>query len=504
VSARPGERIPADGVVVDGAGAVDESMLTGESMPVNKAAGDLVYGGTACLDSALLVETRATGENTALARIIEAVRRAQSSRAGIQRLADTVSNIFVPVVALVAIASGLWWGLDPEAARRTTSWLSHYLWTPVIPDTALAAALIHAAAVLIIACPCAMGLATPAALMAGANAAAKRGILIRDGVALEKAGSIQAVVFDKTGTLTVGKPKMTGAISAHPDWTGASVTELAASLAKPSEHPLSKAIAAAAGGGIAVSEWKEIRGGGVQAKIALSGGTKLARLGSLAWLAECGVKTACATGIATKSISPAATIVGVAVDETLSGLLALEDTLKPGAAQTVARLKKMGLQVYMVTGDNPRAALSIAAQAGIEPERVFSEVRPEQKAERLAALQKTTRAAFVGDGLNDAPALEQADLGIAVSKATDVAREAADIVLLRADIEAVPEAVALARATLRTIKQNLFWAFFYNALGVPLAALGFINPALCAAAMGLSDVVVIGNALRLRRWRFRN
>jgi Cu+-exporting ATPase len=503
ISARPGGRIPTDGVVIDGAGAVDESMLTGESMPVEKAQGDLVYGGTACLDSALLVETRATGEDTALARIIEAVRRAQSSRAGVQRLADTVSSVFVPVVVLVAIASGLWWGLEPVAARRTADFLSRYLWTPVIPETALAAAMIHAAAVLIIACPCAMGLATPAALMAGANAAAKRGILIRDGVALEKAGAIQAVVFDKTGTLTIGKPKLTGSAPANSGWTESSVSKLAASLGANSGHPLSKAIAAGAEGGLGVSDWKEIRGGGVQAKVSIDRGEKIARLGSLAWLAECGVQTAGAGNIAAKSLSSAATIVGVSVDDTLAGLLALEDTLKPGAAQTVERLRKMGLQVYMLTGDNPRAALSIAAQAGIEPDRVFSEVRPERKAERLAALQKTMRTAFVGDGLNDAPALEQADLGIAVSKATDVAREAADIVLLRADVEAVPEAVALARATLRTIKQNLFWAFFYNALGVPLAALGFVNPALCAAAMGLSDVVVIGNALRLRRWRFR-
>jgi Cu+-exporting ATPase len=272
-------------------------------------------------------------------------------------------------------------------------------------------------------------------------------------------------------------------------------------LAQHSNHPISQAIATLSRDGTQVADWKEVRGGGVQAK---NGTGEVARLGSLRWLHEAGVDLSGGKEFIEDYSKQGATIVGLAIEKSLSGLFAVEDSVKPGARAVVEQLKQQGLKVYLVTGDNSLTANSIAQQAGIQFENVFAEVRPEQKAELVARLQKQgERVAFVGDGINDAPAIEQADLGIAVSRASDIAREAADIILLNSEIEAVPESLALARATLRTIKQNLFWAFFYNAIGVPLAALGFMSPIFCAAAMGLSDIVVIGNALRLRSGRWR-
>jgi Cu+-exporting ATPase len=335
--------------------------------------------------------------------------------------------------------------------------------------------------------------------MASANAAARRGILIRDGVALEKAGQITAIVFDKTGTLTIGKPEVAAV------WEGRSekgeVRTLAASLARHSTHPISLAIVGTTAEKRDVQDWHELRGSGVEAN--LEPRTSKARLGSLRWLRECGVELAKGEKFIAEWSAQGVTVVGLTLDNELAGLFAIKDALKSGAAEVVARLQQEGLKSYLLTGDNALTAAGIAKQVGIAPENVFAEVRPEQKAEFIKKLQaRGERVAFVGDGINDAPALTQADLGIAVSRASDVAREAADIILLKSEIEAVPEALALARATLRTIKQNLFWAFFYNAVGVPLAALGFMSPVLCAAAMGLSDLVVIGNALRLRRWNF--
>jgi Cu+-exporting ATPase len=358
--------------------------------------------------------------------------------------------------------------------------------------------------------------------MAGANTAARRGILIRDGVALEKAGQVTAVVFDKTGTLTVGKSDVAkiwqGSTDVPPVWNmeaKAGVTPallLATSLARSSTHPLSQAIAKLEPeGGVSrrpdLKDWQEIRGAGVEAKIQsstlnLQPSTSLVRLGSLRWLKESGVDLASGEKFIAEWSGQGATIVGLAVDQSLAGLFAIKDTVKPGARAVVEKLRRQNLKTFLLTGDNALTAASIAREAGIESKNVFAEVRPEQKAEFLKKLQaQGGRVAFVGDGINDAPALEQADLGIAVSRASGLAREAADIILLKSEIEAVPEALGLARATLRTIKQNLFWAFFYNALGVPLAALGFISPILCAAAMGVSDLIVIGNALRLLRWR---
>jgi P-type Cu+ transporter len=574
VALRPGDRVPTDGKVVEGHSTVDEAMLTGESVPVDKSPNGDLFAGTVNLNGRLVMRVTATGEETALAHIIAAVQRAQTSRANIQRLGDRVSNVFVPIIVSIALAAALWWGFAPESAERLHAWLGQFLWHTHLPNLPLAAPFIIAAAVLIIACPCAMGLATPAAIMAGSNAAARRGILVRDGVALEKAGQITAVIFDKTGTLTLGKPAVAAmgtpgsdlarfdsipidrepAVCVSTTERGAMLREiypLAVALARHSTHPISQAIAklydenthgivtdqhaqsfsnagttspspiwsrhsAAKADGweragvraATVSNWKEIRGAGVEADIDSPASTipapMKARLGSLRWLRESGVDIFKGENFVAEWSGQGATIVGLASDTKLLALFAVRDAVKPGSAKVIEQLGRQGFEIYMVTGDNTLTAAGIAKQTGIKPENVFAEIRPEQKAEFVKKLQQQgARVAFVGDGINDAPALEQADLGVAVSRASDVAREAADIILLKSDIEAVPEALGLARATLRTIKQNLFWAFFYNAIGVPLAALGFMSPILCAAAMGFSDLIVIGNALRLRAWRPR-
>ena len=513
---RPGDRVPTDGEAVEGGSAVDESMLTGESTPSDKVAGSPLYAGTVNLNGRLLMRITATGEETALAHIIAAVQRAQNSRANIQRLGDRVSSVFVPVVVAVALGAALWWGLAPAAAAQAHEWVGRFLWPAQPPEGALAAAFIIAAAVLIIACPCAMGLATPTAIMAGSNAAAQRGILIRDGVALEKAGQVTAVAFDKTGTLTEGRPSVAklwvaehGRQEAEPavgqsaENDGTAAVRVAVALAGHSSHPISQAVARLGGGAVALADWQEVRGAGVQGRLSAEvKDTKWARLGSLRWLGESGVDLAPGKQFAEEWSGQGATMVGLALGNELLALFAVKDGVKAGTRAVLAQLHAQGLRTYLVTGDNVLTARSIAAQAGIRPENVFAEIRPEQKAEFVKELQRRgERVAFVGDGINDAPALEQSDLGIAVSRASDIAREAADIILLKSEIEAVPESLGLARATLRTIKQNLFWAFFYNAVGIPLAALGFMSPILCAAAMGLSDLVVIGNALRLRTWR---
>jgi len=541
IALRPGDRMPVDGVVLEGESAVDEAMLTGESIPADKKSGSELFAGTVNLNGRLVLRVTATGESTALAHVIAAVQRAQTSRANIQRLGDRISNVFVPVVVNIALLAGLWWGLVPASANHAHDWLAQFLWHAHLPAGA-AAGFIIAAAVLIIACPCAMGLATPAAIMAGANAAAKRGILIRDGVALEKAGEVTAVIFDKTGTLTMGKPEVAGSISflPHPNplplgegtvtttprkpdafdpnpareqllplpagegrGEGERIANLAAALARHSTHPISQAIASLSSEPVDLTDWQEIRGCGLAGKRSTSNHPpSTVRLGSLRWLRELGVNLTGGEKFITEWSTQGATIVGLATETELLGLFAVRDTLKPHSASVVEQLQQQGLKVFLLTGDNAQTAAAIAKEVGIAAEYIFAEVRPEQKADFVKQLQaRGERVAFVGDGINDAPALTQADLGIAVSRASDIAREAADIILLKSEIEAVPEALGLARATLRTIKQNLFWAFFYNALGVPLAALGFISPVFCAAAMGVSDLIVIGNALRLLRWR---
>ena len=479
IALRPGDRVPMDGIVLEGESAVDEAMLTGESIPADKKSGSGLFAGTVNLNGRLVMRVTATGESTALAHIIAAVQRAQTSRADIQRLGDRISNVFVPIIIGIALAAGIFWAIHSGAEK----------------------AFVIAAGVLIVACPCAMGLATPAAIMAAANAAARRGILIRDGVALEKAGKITVVVFDKTGTLTMGKPEV--AAEQEVGSQKSEVRSLAAALARNSAHPISQAIAKISAEKLELADWKEMRGCGVEAKMKMeNGGWKLTRLGSLHWLRDCGVNLAAGEKFISEWSAQGATIVGLATENELLALFAVHDALKSGAKTVVEKLQRQGLKIYLVTGDNLQTSMSVAGQTGIPIENAIAEVRPENKADIVKMFQQGgERVAFVGDGINDAPALTQADLGIAVSRASDVAREAADIILLKSEIEAVPEALGLARATLRTIKQNLFWAFFYNALGVPLAACGVISPIFCAAAMGVSDLIVIGNALRLLRWK---
>lgn len=492
---RPGDHVPVDGIIEEGESAVDESSLTGESAPVEKKSGGELFAGTVNLNGRLIMRVTATGDETALARVIAAVRHAQTSRAEIQRLGDRVSSVFVPAVVIVAIAAGFWWGLAPASAHSVHAALAHFLWAGRVPVGA-GAGFITAAAILIIACPCAMGLATPAAIMAGANSAARRGILIRDGVALEKAGNISALIFDKTGTLTAGKPEVAEMMEIRTSKFEA--RSLAASLAGNSAHPISRAIAKISAERVQIANWREIRGAGIEAETA----TEKMRLGSIRWLGENGVDHSRGEKFISEWSDKGASIIGLAAGGNLLALFALHDSVKPGAADVVAQLRRSGLKVCLLTGDNFRTATAVARQTGIAAELVFAEVRPEQKAEFVKKLQASgERVAFVGDGINDAPAISQANLGIAVSRASDIAREAADIILLKSEIAGVPEALGLARSTLRTIKQNLFWAFFYNSIGVPLAALGFISPIFCAAAMGFSDLIVIGNALRLLRWK---
>jgi Cu+-exporting ATPase len=354
-----------------------------------------------------------------------------------------------------------------------------------------------------------MGLATPAALMAGMNAAARRGILIRDAVALEKSGRVGTVIFDKNGTLTEGKPKVTGTLDLRPTTDRIETVEaLAAALAESSTHPFSRAVANRPEATVGEStrpkpvfhDWRELRGRGIEARRAGAHGEAVFRLGSAGWMAELGIPVEPAAEFLGRPEHAGATPLYLGIDGSLAGIFLLKDALRPGARELVAQLQRDGLKVRMLTGDREGAATAIGKSLGLNAADISWEVRPETKAEVIRKIQTSgERVAFVGDGLNDGPALAQADLGIAVASATDVARDAADIILLRADLAAVPQAIGLARATLRVIHQNLFWAFFYNAAAIPLAAFGFISPFVCAAAMGLSDVIVVGNALRLRR-----
>lgn len=500
---RPGDRIPVDAEVTDGFSHVEEAMLTGEPVPVEKTPGTLLYAGTINQSGRLVAAVRATGANTALSHIIAAVERAQTSRAQIQRLADKVSSVFVPVVVAVAVLTALFWALDYERASAIHAQLRPWLWSAHLPESPAAAAWVMFASVLIVACPCAMGLATPAALMAGVNAAARRGILIRDALALEKSGRVNTIIFDKTGTLTTGHPEVLGA---WPEPTLApSLATLVSSLTRGSQHPLSRALAdwAAPSGasGPIPHGWRELRGSGVEARGSSQDGVAgWHRLGSADWLRSQDVSLDGAASFASEWASRGASVLYLAHNQRLLAAFALRDALKPGAREMVERLRARGLQVGLLSGDQPAAALVLGNELGIAPQEIAAGVRPEDKANVIRQRQQLGgKVAFVGDGLNDGPALAQADLGIAVTRATDVAREAADVLLLQGDLAAIPAALDLAQATLQVIHQNLFWAFFYNAAFIPLAALGFLSPMLSAVAMAASDLIVLGNALRLRR-----
>ena len=493
VLVRPGESIPVDGIVQAGSSAVDESMLTGESLPVEKQPGDSVTGATLNTMGALTVLATKVGKATALARIIDLVRQAQGSKAPIQRLADTIAAYFVPAVIATAV-------------------VTFCLWLTFGPEPSLSFALMTFVAVLIIACPCSLGLATPTAIMVGTGRGAESGVLIKGGEILERAHTLTTVVFDKTGTLTTGKPAVTEIIpsEALPErarLSRAEVLRVAAWAEWHSEHPLGQAVvqhAQAQGMALGpVESFVALAGHGVEAR--LEG--KLVLVGSRRLLAQRGIQSGDLPEHGERLAREGKTPLYVAVNRRVVGLIAVADTLKPQAAEDVRRLQHMGLEVVMLTGDNRHTAQAIARQAGIA--RVLAEVLPEEKAAEIARLQDNGAAvAMVGDGINDAPALAQATVGIAVGTGTDIALEAADITLLRGELSGVATALALSRRTVQVIRQNLFWAFAYNTAGIPLAAgllypfFGILlDPMLAASAMALSSVSVLTNSLRLRTMR---
>jgi Cu+-exporting ATPase len=513
---KPGDRVPVDAIVTDGTSAIDESMLTGEPMPVQKRPGDALYAGTLNQNGRMIARITATGESTSLAQIIAAVRRAQSSRAQIQRLADRISQVFVPVVVVLALLTGLGWAFAFPWLTTVHDQLAPWLWPTHPAEGPATAAWMGLTAVLIVACPCAMGLATPVALMAGLNAAAKQGILVRDALALEKSGRVTTILLDKTGTLTEGHPALAALNDCREPNAEPLLLPLAYAMATPSQHPLSRALSGALNVESSLSTspfrfrwaappematWVEHPGQGIEATTR-DGGISPWYLGSVSWMTDLGVDLKPLTEFRTNEEARGATVLVLARDRKALLGFSFLDSARSGAADLIRALRADGLKVRMLTGDQASAAIEMGRQLGLEPDEIHAGVRPEGKAAVIRDLQQSgARVAFVGDGLNDGPALAQADLGIAVSRATDVAREAADIVLLRADLTAVPVALALARSTLRVIRQNLFWAFFYNAAAIPLAMLGFMSPIVCALTMGLSDVVVVGNALRLLRRR---
>ncbi len=474
---RPGEAIPVDGSVLDGTSAVNEALLTGESMPVEKKPGDALIGGTVNTTGSVTMTANAVGADTVLAHIVQLVEDAQAAKAPVQALADKVAAVFVPAVVSIALGTFIVWFFFVNAG--------------------FTASMMNFIAVLIIACPCALGLATPTAIMVGTGSAARRGILIRNIESLERARDVTVVLFDKTGTLTEGTPRVTDIAPLNP-FDRTSVLRAAASLEQASEHPLAKAIVQEAHiTGVSLSNPTEVQatpGGGVMGNV---DGRRIIA-GTPAFLSANGFPDASNRSRWDGMLNHGNTVLLVAIDGQLGGAIAIADRLKDGAAGAVARLQHAGLSVAMISGDNGRTASAIALAAGIET--VFAEVPPGGKAEKVKSLQRNGAVvAMVGDGINDAPALAQADVGIAMGKGTAIAAEAADIILMRDDLGGVHEAFVLSRRTLRIIRQNLFWAFIYNMVGIPLAALGLLNPMIGAIAMAFSSVSVVSNSLRLRK-----
>jgi Cu+-exporting ATPase len=498
---RPGERVPVDAIVRQGYSSIDESMITGESIPVEKKAGDEVIGATINKTGSLQIEASKVGKDTTLAHIIRMVEEAQGSKAPIQRLADVIASYFVPVVIGIATVTFI-------------------IWYFVGPPPALTFALLNFVAVLIIACPCALGLATPTAIMVGTGKGAEHGVLIRNGEALERSHQISAVLLDKTGTLTRGEPAVTD-IVAVPSSSEEEVLRLAASAEHNSEHPLGEAVVKAALDKelqlSPPSEFNAIPGRGVEASVE---GQRLF-LGNIRLMKEKGFPLDGMEEKANELFGQGKTIMFLALDSQVVGIIALADTLKPNAKEAVKELHKMGIETVMLTGDNRRTAEAIAREVGID--HVLAEVLPEHKAEEVRKLQEGKVVAMVGDGINDAPALAQADVGIAIGTGTDVAMETGDITLISGDLTGVVTAISLSKRTMRTIKQNLFWAFAYNTALIPVAAgalylvfgqtgvpsglhfilgdYGFLNPILAAAAMAASSITVVSNSLRLRRFK---
>ena len=489
VVVRPGEKVPVDGIIIQGASSLDESMLTGESLPVDKQAGDEVVGGTLNKYGTFKFRATRVGAETALAQIVKIVEEAQGSKAPIQRLADVISGYFVPVVVAIAL-------------------LTFAAWYFFAAPGDLAQAVVSFTAVLVIACPCALGLATPTSIMVGTGRGAENGILIKGGEHLEKAHAIDAVVLDKTGTITKGEPAVTD-VFALPGRSEEELLQLAAAAERGSEHPLGEAIVRGAKApGLELDqpqEFSAVPGRGVAARVR----EKRVLVGSRRLLSEAGISFDALAPTAARYEDDGKTAMLVAVDGAAAGLIAVADTVKEHAAEAIAALRQMGIKVVMLTGDNRRTAEAIARQVGIDAADVRAEVLPQDKAEEVAKLRRAGQVvAMVGDGINDAPALATADVGIAIGTGTDVAMEAADITLMRGDLRGVPASIDLSRATLTNIKQNLFWALVYNSVGIPIAAFGYLSPVLAGAAMALSSVSVVSNALRLRSFdpyrRFRS
>jgi Cu+-exporting ATPase len=487
VMVRPGEKVPVDGEVVEGSSSVDESMVTGESMPVTKTTGDTVIGATVNQTGAFTLRATMVGRDTVLAQIVRLVQQAQASRAPIQRLADRASAVFVPIVILAAVAT-------------------FTVWYVTGPSPALTRALVAAVAVLIIACPCALGLATPLSIMVGTGKAAQAGILIRSAAALETARTLDTIVLDKTGTLTVGTPTLTDT-SPQPGWSDEELLQLAASVEARSEHPLAAAfLAAAEDRHLAVNdvtEFDSVTGHGVRGHV----DGHLVLVGTRNLLTDAGIDPAVLLPVVDSLADDGKTAVLVAVDGHPAGVLAVADTIKPDAPAAIAALQALGLEVHMLTGDNPRTAATIARLAGIT--HVLAEVLPEHKASEIQRLQaEGHHVGMVGDGINDAPALAAADVGLAIGTGTDVAIDSADITLMSGALHGVVTAISISRATMSNIRQNLFFALIYNGVGIPIAAgvlypaFGWqLSPMIAAAAMAASSLSVIGNANRLRRYR---
>lgn len=486
IRVKPGEKVPVDGVVTEGNSTVDESMLTGESIPVSKSVGDEVIGASLNKTGSFILKATKIGKDTALSQIIQLVEQAQGSKAPIAKLADKVSGVFVPIVIVLALVSGLaWYFLGQE------SWVF---------------ALTITISVLVIACPCALGLATPTAIMVGTGKGAENGILLKSGEALEEANHVNMVVFDKTGTITNGTPVVTDVVTA--DSTDAdALIRLAASLEVASEHPLGEAIVAKAKEqGAAfdeVTNFEAIPGFGIKGHV----GETLVFLGNEKWMRENGLANVEMNDKANHFAEQGKTPLYIGYNDAVQGLIVVADTVKESSARAIQTLHEMGIQVAMMTGDHERTAQAIAAEVGID--RVFSEVLPQDKANYVSKLQEEGYiVAMVGDGINDAPALAQAQVGIAIGTGTDVAIESADAVLMKSDLMDVPAMLKLSRATIRNIKENLFWAFAYNVIGIPFA-MGvlhlfggpLLNPMIAGAAMSFSSVSVVLNALRLKRWK---
>ncbi|MCY8921618.1 copper-exporting P-type ATPase CopA [Bacillus atrophaeus] len=478
VYVKPGERIPVDGEVTEGRSAVDESMITGESIPVDKSPGDSVTGATMNANGFLKIKAVNVGKDTALSQIIRVVEEAQGSKAPIQRLADQISGIFVPIVLGIAVITFLIW----------------YFWAA--PGD-VGEAISKLIAVLVIACPCALGLATPTSIMAGSGRSAEFGILFKGGEHLEKTHRLDTIVLDKTGTVTNGKPVLTDAVAAD-GFEETELLRLAAAAETGSEHPLGEAIAAGVKEkGINIPKLTRFEakiGAGVSAEAA----GKTILVGSRRLMESEGVQHEALLSQMSALEGEGKTVMLVSVDGEPAGLIAVADTIKETSREAVKRLMSMGLEVIMMTGDNRKTAEAIAKEAGIT--RVIAEVRPEEKAEEISRLQQTgSRVAMVGDGINDAPALATADIGMAIGTGTDIAMETADITLIRGDLNSIADAIRMSRLTMKNIKQNLFWALGYNTLGIPIAAFGFLAPWVAGAAMAFSSVSVVLNALRLQR-----